>query len=121
VLYVERQRTAVFTAVADRISQVRSVTWWINGILLDPAHPEATIDGVGYKYSHAGVRLTLTTDSKAAYEFELRTAVENANADRFQTSRCVRFDPRCLRQYPVVTHWTELIGVVKGYPTAVPR
>ena len=119
VLTVPRQRTTVFTAIADRISEVRTVTWWINGILLDPAATHTGIDGVNYDYSQQGSHLTLTTDSKVAYEFELRVAVENANADRYQTSRCVPFDPVCPRQYPVLTSWREQIGVVKGYPTTV--
>lgn len=121
VLGVPRQRTALFTAVADRISDVDSVTWWINGTLLDTGQSAATIDGVGYKFSRAGMRLNLTTDSPSAYEFELRAAVENANADRFETSRCIHFDPICRRQYPVLSRWKDFIGVVKGYPTAMLR
>jgi hypothetical protein len=121
VITVQRQRTAVFTAIVDRINGVRSVTWWINGVLLDPSHAEAQIDGVGYKFSQSGLQLTLTTDSKSAYEFELRVAVENPNADRFTTAVCVTFDPVCRRTFPVVGHWKELVGVVKGVPTAVVR
>ena len=116
-----RQRTAVFTATVDRIFSVRSVTWWINNVLLEPAQAEAHIDGVGYKFSQAGLSLTLTTDSKSAYEFELRVAVENANADRFGTAICVPFDPVCRREFRVVRHWTEFVGVVKGLPTSAVR
>jgi hypothetical protein len=121
IIGVPRQRTAVFTATVDRISGVRSVTWWINSVLLDPSQGQAQIDGVGYKFSQSGLQLTLTTDSKSAYEFELRVAVENPNADRFTTAICVPFDPMCLQTFPVVGHWQELIGVVKGVPTAVIR
>jgi len=121
IIAVQRQRTAVFTATVDRINGVRSVTWWINQVLLDPSHGDAQIDGVGYKYSQSGLQLTLTTDSKSAYEFELRVAVENPNADRFETAICVPFDPVCKQTFPVVGHWQELIGVVKGVPTEVVR
>jgi hypothetical protein len=121
VIAVARQRTAVFTAVADRISDVSSVTWWINGIVLDADQHAASIDGVGYEFSQGGRQLSLTTDSKAVYEFELRAAVENANADRFETSRCIQFDPVCRHQYPVTSHWKDFVGVVKGYPTTVLR
>ena len=118
---VQRLRTAVFTATVDRIDGVRSVTWWINQILLDPSHGDAHIDGVDYKYSQGGLQLTLTTDSTSAYEFELRVAVENKNADRFETAICVPFDPVCRQTYPVVGHWQELIGIVKGVPTEIVR
>jgi hypothetical protein len=121
IIGVQRQRTAVFTATVDRINGVRSVTWWINQVLLDPSHGDAQIDGVGYKYSQSGLQLTLTTDSKSAYEFELRVAVENPNADRFETAICVPFDPVCKQTFPVVGHSQELIGVVKGVPTEVVR
>jgi hypothetical protein len=121
VLVVPRQRTAVFTAVADRISDVSSVTWWLNGTLLDDGQSDAIIDGVGYTFSQVGPKLTLTTDSRSAYEFELRAAVENANANRFETSRCILFDPVCRRQYPVLSRWRDFVGAVKGYPTTVLR
>ena len=121
VIAVARQRSAVFTTVADRISDVSSVTWWLNSTLLDAGQSDATIDGVGYKFSQGGMQLSLTTDSKSAYEFELRVAVENANANRFETSRCIRFDPVCRRRYPVLSDWKDLVGVVKGYPTTLLR
>src|SRR5262249_38617363 len=41
IIAVQRQRTAVFTATVDRINGVRSVTWWINQVLLDPSHDDA--------------------------------------------------------------------------------
>ena len=121
VVIVERQRTAVFTAIADRIDGVRSVTWWINNVLLDPAQEQAQIDGVGYKFSQNGLQLTLTTDSKSAYEFELRVAVEDANAERWGTAICVPFDPVCRRTYPVLEHWSRFVGVVKGSPVRTVR
>jgi hypothetical protein len=116
-----RQRTAVFTATVDRISGVGSVTWWINGVLLDPSQGEALIDGVNYKFSQTGLQLTLTTDSRVAYEFELRVAVEDARADRFETATCVSFDPVCRRTYPVVGHWKDFVGLVKGLPVTTLR
>ena len=121
VVTVERQRTAVFTAIADRIDGVRSVTWWINNVLLDPAQGEAQIDGVGYKFSQNGLQLTLTTDSKTAYEFELRVAVEDANAERWGTAICVPFDPVCRRTFPVLEPWTRFVGMVKGSPVLTVR
>jgi hypothetical protein len=121
IVAVQRQRTAAFTATVDRINGVRSVTWWISSVLLDPSHGEAQIDGVGYKFSQSGLQLMLTTDSTSAYEFELRVAVENPNADRFETAICVTFDPVCRQAFPVVGHWKELVGVVKGVPTEVVR
>lgn len=121
VIVVGRQRTAVFTATVDRISDIRTVTWWLNGILLDPAAGTAQIDGVGYKFSQAGLRLTLTTDSATAYEFELRVAVENKNANRFGTATCVAFDPVCRQVSPVVGHWTDLVGLTQGLSTTVLR
>jgi hypothetical protein len=121
VIVVQRQRTAVFTATVDRISDIRTVTWWLNGILLDPAASTAQIDGVGYKFSQDGMRLTLTTDSATAYEFELRVAVDNKNANRFGTAICVAFDPVCRQVSPVVGHWTDLVGLTQGLPTTVLR
>lgn len=120
VILVLRQRTAMFTAVVDHIIDVRSVTWWINRTLLDPAVGAEQIDGVGYTFSQSGLGLTLTTDATTAYEFELRVAVENANADRFITSRCVSFNPICRRTFRVLGHWRELVGVVPGLPTSIP-
>jgi hypothetical protein len=121
IVAVARQRTAVFTAIVDRISNVRDVTWWINRVLLDPGQGAAQIDGVGYTFSQAGLQLALTTDSKSAYEFELRVAVENENADRFETATCVPFDPVCRRGSPVVGHWKDFVGLVKGLPVSMLR
>lgn len=121
IVAVARQRTAVFTATVDSIRNVRDVTWWINEVLLDPAQGEAQIDGVGYKFSQTGLQLTLTTDAKSAYEFELRVAVENENADRFETATCVSFDPVCRRGFPVAGHWKDFVGVTKGLPVSVLR
>jgi hypothetical protein len=121
IVAVARQRTAVFTATVDSIRNVRDVTWWINRVLLDPTQGEAQIDAVGYKFSQTGLALTLTTDSKSAYEFELRVAVENENADRFETATCVSFDPVCRRAFPVAGHWKDFVGVAKGLPVTVIR
>ncbi len=121
VILGARQRTAVFTATVDRIGTVRAVTWWLNGELLETEQNQAHIDGVGYQFSQDGMALTLTTDAKVAYEFELRVAVDNTKADRFETATCVPFDPVCRRTHPVVGHWKEFVGVVKGLPTVVVR
>jgi len=121
IVAVSRQRTAMFTATVDRIFDVRSVTWWINRVLLDPVQGEANIDGVGYKFSQASLQLTLATDSKSAYEFELRLAVENESGDRFETSICVPYDPVCRRESPVAGHWKDFVGLVKGLPVSVLR
>jgi hypothetical protein len=121
IVAVARQRTALFTATIDRIFDVRSVTWRINRVLLDPVQGEANIDGVGYKFSQTGLQLMLSTDSKSAYEFELRVTVENESADRFETSTCVPFDPVCRRESPVARHWKDFVGLVKGLPVSVLR
>jgi hypothetical protein len=121
IVAVARQRTAVFTAIVDRISNIRDVTWWVNRVLLDPGQGAAQIDGIGYTFSQAGLQLTLTTDSKSAYEFELRVAVENENADRFETATCVPFDPVCRRGSPVVGHWKDFVGLVKSLPVSMLR
>lgn len=120
VITVPRQRTTAFIATVDHITGIRSVTWWVNRTLLDPAVGAEHIDGVGYEFSQSGLVLTLTTDATSAYEFELRVAVENNNGDRFTTSRCVSFNPVCPRTFPVVGHWRELIGLVPGQPTTWP-
>ena len=72
--------------------------------------------GCGYKFSQNGLQLTLTTDSKSAYEFELRVAVEDANAERWGTAfACCSI--RCAGAHILrLEHWSRFVGVVKGSP-----
>jgi hypothetical protein len=110
-LQVPRLPVGAFEALADGLDGWRSVTWWVNDVLLDPQASSKEIDGVVYEYAQSGRRLRLEPRASADYEFELRVAVEDRNGKRFTTSTCVHYTGECAREVRAVPHWTRFKGL----------